>query len=472
VQPSPHETDLPDVVGNVVGYAPLGVALAHRGLLQATGAAASVSLLAESIQLFAAGRSASLLDVALNVLGAVLGFVVARRRFAFPDGIASSRFAGGVALVLAVACAGLGAFVTPRDIEHGMSVMLLAPPWLTASPRGATAPGTLEARWTFDGGGRGMASDLSGHGLDAVPTNGPAAVQGVAGHAIRLNGVDQWLDAGSAPALRLVGSLSITAWINASRFPHDDAAVVSSYGGLGYQLDTTADAGPRTASFKLADPSGRPMIRYGATPLQTGRWYHVAAVYDAFARTMNVYLDGRLDNGRLCGTVSGRQHVSAFRTFVGRRSDGRGFEFAGDLDDVRIYSRPLGDAEIAEAAAVGGAGARPPASELIAPGSESTTPVDPCGPAEPTDARLCGLIVAVGLLIGVGAVGLWPTTTWPSAALLLSLAAGFLLWPAVSSSLPAPYEGLVPLLTLAGGASIVVSARQRDPRPAGRRLGD
>jgi hypothetical protein len=185
----------------------------------------------------------------------------------------------------------------------------------------------------------------------------------------------------------------------------------------------------------------------------------VAAVYDAFARTMNVYLDGRLDNGRLCGAVSGRQHVSAFRTFVGRRSDERGFEFAGDLDDVRIYSRPLGDAEIAEAAAVGGAGARPPASELMAPRTESTTQVDPCGPAEPTDARLCGLIVAVGLLIGVGAVGLWPTTTWPSAALLLSLAAGFLLWPAVSASLPAPYEGLVPLLTLAGGASIVVSAR-------------
>jgi VanZ family protein len=451
--------NLPDIVGNVVGYVPLGAVLARQGLWRATGAAALISLLAEAIQLFAAGRSASLLDVALNVFGAALGCALAQRRSIALDAIVVGRSAAGIALVLAVACTGLGAFVTPRELEHQISAMILAPPWLRANPRGATAPGTLEAHWTFDEDGPGIASDHSGRGLHAALVNGPATAPGVLGTAIHLNGVDQWLDAGSPAALRLAGSVSITAWINSSTFPPDDAAIVSKHGGLGYQLDTTVDGGSRTISFKLADASGRPMFRYGATPLEPHRWYHLAGVYDAGARTIDVYLDGRLDNGRLCGRVTGRQRVSAFHTFLGRRGDQRGFEFAGDVDDVRIYSRALDESEIAEVAAAPAGRARPSAGQVDRSQAESATQVDPCGPAEPTDARLCGLIVAVGLLTGVAVMGLWPTTGWRAAALMLSFAVGFLLWPAVSPVLPAPYASLVPLLTLAGGVSVVTSAR-------------
>ena len=45
-------------------------------------------------------------------------------------------------------------------------------------------------------------------------------------------------------------------------------------------------------------------------------------------------------------------------------------------------------------------------------------------------------------------------------AVLLAVAAGFLLWPLVSYALPAPYSLLVPLLTLVGGLSVVGSARR------------
>ena len=39
------------------------------------------------------------------------------------------------------------------------------------------------------------------------------------------------------------------------------------------------------------------MIRYGATTLQTNTWYNIAAVYDAAAQTLHVYLNGQLDDG-------------------------------------------------------------------------------------------------------------------------------------------------------------------------------
>jgi hypothetical protein len=79
-----------------------------------------------------------------------------------------------------------------------------------------------------------------------------------------------------------MGSLTISAWINSSSFPVDDAAIVSSL-DPGFQLDTTVDTGPRTIGFKLVDPCGEVVARYGATELTRNTWYHVAGVYDGQA---------------------------------------------------------------------------------------------------------------------------------------------------------------------------------------------
>ena len=46
------------------------------------------------------------------------------------------------------------------------------------------------------------------------------------------------------------------------------------------------------------------MARYGATELVRDTWYHVAGVYDANVRTLNVYLNGHLDDGFLLGQAA------------------------------------------------------------------------------------------------------------------------------------------------------------------------
>jgi hypothetical protein len=98
--------------------------------------------------------------------------------------------------------------------------------------------------------------------------------------------------------------MTIAAWINSHAFPRDDAAIVSAHDGLGFQLDTTIDQGPRTIGFKLANDRGQLMMRYGRTSLVKDRWYHVAGVFDAANRTLDVYLNGRLDDGCLVGEVT------------------------------------------------------------------------------------------------------------------------------------------------------------------------
>jgi hypothetical protein len=341
-----------------------------------------------------------------------------------------------------------------------LAIGLVAGVWATAgdtpNARGATSPGTLEACWDFDESGP-VVLDSSGHDLRGRFSRESLRVAGVAGGAVRLDDAADYIDFGHPAALRLTGSMTITAWINATSFPADDAAIVSHHDGLGYQLDTTVDQGPRTIGFKLGNACGELMARYGATPLVINTWYHVAGVYDAGAKALNVYLNGELDSGALVGTVTGMQRSSRVAVYVGRRSDRQGFEFAGSIDNVRIYSLALTQAEIA--ADMRGAAIKAQRISRANAGDNrgaghSGDIRDPCsGASDREDAKIPGAAAALGLLAAIACIGLWPTAG-SLTLLIVSLAAGLLLLPATSSTVPL---WIPPLLSLAGGASAAVS---------------
>jgi hypothetical protein len=157
------------------------------------------------------------------------------------------------------------------------------------------------------------------------------------------------VDLGRPPSLQITGSLTISAWVYSSSFPVDDAAIVSNRDSSnhGFQLDTTVDQGSRTVGFKLSGPSGATFARYGTTVLAPNTWYYLTGVYDAVNRTLDVYVNGQLDNGVLEGTVPGAQTNSSKNVQIGQRPGYPGsFNFKGILDDVRIYNRALSQAEI------------------------------------------------------------------------------------------------------------------------------
>jgi glycopeptide antibiotics resistance protein len=71
-----------DIVANVALFAPLGAGAAlacTRGVRAAAGVALAVSLLGETVQVFAHSRFPSATDVACNVGGAILGALVTRQ---------------------------------------------------------------------------------------------------------------------------------------------------------------------------------------------------------------------------------------------------------------------------------------------------------------------------------------------------------------------------------------------------------
>lgn len=445
-----------DALANVAGYLPIGIVLGELGLVRAVIMAAVMAILAESSQLVMMYRDPSVIDVASNVTGAILGVMIGKLwRIPSP----AFRITTRIALIAATLAAGLvgGVWATAGDATN---------------TRGATTPGTLEAQWAFDEDGGRMAMDSSGHGLNGRFVNQPQRVAGLIGNAVKLDSERDYIDVGHSEAFRLVGSMTVTAWIKSASYPLDDAAIVSNRDHIsgvwdgGFQLDTTIDRGPRAASFKLGDSCGRILARYGATPLRLDTWYHVAGVYDAEAQTINVYLNGEPDNGFLLGSPS-RTRLSARKSlYVGRRNDLDGFPFTGLLDDVRIYSLALTKTEVA--AVMHGASVDRPAAQAAATDPDGgnardvgNTPASCEWTSEFEDARIPGAVAVLGVLVAVAWIGVFgPTRIW--LCLVVNFLAGWLLLLVASGTLPRLNRWTFPLTSLAGGASVVVSLGRRN----------
>ena len=115
----------------------------------------------------------------------------------------------------------------------------------------------------------------------------------------------------------------------------------------GWQLKTSPDTGPHTFGVAVSSGSGR-VQRYSTTVRSLNVWYYVAGVYNAAARTLDIYVNGVLNNGILTGTIPASQVNAPVNVYIGKRTSlyGGGYCFNGIVDDVRIYNRALSQAEI------------------------------------------------------------------------------------------------------------------------------
>ena len=76
--------------------------------------------------------------------------------------------------------------------------------------------------------------------------------------------------------------------------------------------------------------------------LEGGRWYHLAATFDG--EKLRTYKDGvPISTVDVFGVAD---HEAAALAF-GKHAVSAGY-FAGVIDDVRVYERPLGDQDVAE----------------------------------------------------------------------------------------------------------------------------
>ncbi|HMG55269.1 MAG TPA: LamG domain-containing protein, partial [Kofleriaceae bacterium] len=216
---------------------------------------------------------------------------------------------------------------------------------LHAQPQGSSPAAYL----TFDEGAGTVANDASGNGHAAALFGASDWTAGLVGNsALALPGTVGSYAEIATPIVDTTQSFTVAAWVKVGRiggyqtFVSEDGDTLSSF-----FLQLRGD----TNQFSFTVPYDFFVLaQSGFTPV-VGRWYHLAGVYDAAARSASLYVDGVLAD-----TVYGVVAAAATGpTAVGRgKFAGNKVDFVnGAVDDVRLYPSALAASDVLEVARVG-----------------------------------------------------------------------------------------------------------------------
>lgn len=216
----------------------------------------------------------------------------------------------------------------------------------------------LVALWSAEGNARDSAG--ASHGR---LKNGAGFAPGRVGLAFKLDGKDDHVDFGNPKALQITGSQTIAMWIRPSRFDRNrylyhkgfagqGAVIVFPDGTIRYHYGPHADNTGRpycwlsTGGVANVDAGHRPFpklqTRGDKAHLKAGKWTHIAAVRDLKARKLCWYVNGRFLLE--CKAPYAQAGRGDYPLWIGRGPDYACF--AGLIDEVAIWKRALGAAEV------------------------------------------------------------------------------------------------------------------------------
>ncbi len=202
----------------------------------------------------------------------------------------------------------------------------------------ASVTAGLVAAYGFDEGSGTTVGDSSGNGHSGVISGTTWTTSGKYGNALSFNGTNSYVSVAN-PNLP-TGDYTWSAWINPNQTSTFRGIMVSHGTGPG-QLEMDIDSG-RVVIY--TNDSQRIV---SATIISTGVWTHLAL--SRAGSTIRLYLNGNQDPNT--GTDAAAQNFQGCPLLIGVDNDSgctgslNGF-FDGRIDEVRIYSRALSQAEI------------------------------------------------------------------------------------------------------------------------------
>ena len=225
------------------------------------------------------------------------------------------------------------------------------------------------AVYAMNEGSGSTIGDASGNNITGTIQGATWTTSGKYSSALTFNGTSSAVDLGNPSALQMTGSMTLEAWVKTSATKSTDGQIISKDTGAdGWQLKTTSDTGANSFGLAISTGSGH-IQRYSKTAPAVNTWYHVAGVYNASTKALDIYVNGVLDDGTLRGTIPATQHNSTTTAKLGTRTGG--YFFQGTMDELRVYNRALTQAEIQ--------------SDMNTPiGAGSPAPVDTQAPSAPS----------------------------------------------------------------------------------------
>ena len=246
----------------------------------------------------------------------------------------------------------------------------------TAGRSAAAEPG-LVGDWRFDEPGGQSAIDTGPYGLDGqLGTTGapdvadPTRLPGASGSALRFGGGSfvRLPDAAELAVERLTAEAVVRAPASPGSYRYIVSRGSSGCFAGSYGLYTGVAQG---IAMYVYDGS-RYVVSATARPADVwnGAWHHVAGTFDG--SVVRLYLDGRPVGDPLVVPMRIDYASTTANAAFGRYVGDCDLSFEGDLDAIRLWSRPLSQGEAAAAAAL-----------ALHPGDPTPLPTDPLPAAAP-----------------------------------------------------------------------------------------
>ena len=228
-----------------------------------------------------------------------------------------------------------------RDLSGGEARYL-------AGYRAPVDPGNegLVAHYTMEND----ATDSSGNNLNGTLVGDPGFVDGVAGMALELDGVDDRAAIADDPAFDAMSeTFTITAWIKLSaegttgRRPILSKELQPDPDGRGWEFKV--DNGQLAMQlYSPVEGEGKLTVT-GTTALEADQWVHVAGIYQADGPE-RFYINGVLDHEQeLVTALQANASPANIGAYIWSPTGYQAY-FAGLIDEVRAYSRVLSEPEI------------------------------------------------------------------------------------------------------------------------------
>ncbi|MCF7955825.1 MAG: LamG domain-containing protein [Phycisphaerae bacterium] len=195
--------------------------------------------------------------------------------------------------------------------------------------------------WAFDGDSSAAVTAAHAGTLTTTGTGSGTFVTGKFGQAIDLeSSTDNQayvVVGGDESDFDFVGgSMSISLWYTTESLYVGYQTLVAKGEGGGWRL---ARRGTTANLVQFAGPGS--IIIDGETDQQDGSWHHAVATVDASTGTTSLYIDGVL-KGTGSGTIGDRSNAMQ----IGGNPDAPNRSWAGNFDDVAVWSRALSVDEV------------------------------------------------------------------------------------------------------------------------------
>src|SRR3989344_2321566 len=197
------------------------------------------------------------------------------------------------------------------------------------------------AHYKMDEGSGSTAFDASNITGDGTVT-GATYVTGQFGTALDFDGTDDSVDIPDSASLDISGDMSISMWINPEATQAVNVNPLRKGNNYAIEMNGTVDS--NTYFFGWEVSGGSNTCYTDGFTLAADVWQHVAIVKSGAVRT--VYINGVQDTGATCtgggATASTDDEILELGDFDSLANR----EWAGTLDDVRIYSYARSEEEI------------------------------------------------------------------------------------------------------------------------------